>query len=522
MSILTNLIEKTPTYKAWKKIGIHPHHGIALPLSSLHSEKSCGIGEFLDLLPVIDWCSEIGFDTIQLLPLNDTGHDISPYSAISSCALDPVYLSLANLFPEKDLSEMQKFDTKKRVDYQKIKEIKLAFLEENFGLLLKDKSRAKSFEEFSEKHTWLPDYCLYRILLEKHKYMPWPSWEKAQQTLSAKEKTKLLHQHEKKVKFYSYLQFLCFEQMNDVKKYAEGKKVFIKGDIPILLSPNSADVWANQELFILDQSAGAPPDMYSAEGQNWGFPLFNWEKLKETGYSWWKQRLKMAEHCFHMYRIDHIVGFFRIWAIDPKDEKGRFLSKNRHLWPFQGRERLEMMIHSSSMLPIAEDLGIVPLEAGSILKELGICGTRVMRWQRYWEEDGSYIPGDNYGILSLTTVGTHDSETLEQWWKEYPSDVKGYLEMKGWKYEAELSFEMRKKILQDSHETESIFHINPLQEYLALYPELISEDPDDERINVPGKNLKTNWTYRFRPSIEKMASHKQLLATIKALIPRKT
>lgn len=521
MSILQNIIEKTTTAKLWKKVGIRQHHGIALPLSALHSEKSLGIGEFQDLIGLINWCNEVGFDVIQLLPLNDTGYDISPYSAISSCALDPVYLTLRYHFPEeKDFPLVKKT---KRVAYQDVKKQKLNWLKKTYPLHLKKAQETEKFKKFMEIHPWLIDYGLYHVFLDKHKALPWTKWEKEVQKPSEEKRKKWLKKHREEVNFHIYLQFLCFEEMQAIKHHAEKKQILLKGDVPILLSPNSVDVWANQQLFIMDMSAGAPPDMFSPEGQDWGFPLFNWEKLEEEDYRWWKQRLSTCAECFHIYRIDHIVGFFRIWATE-KDQKpvnGQFVSRNRYLWQFEGKERLEMMIKASTMLPIAEDLGVIPGEVNSLLKELGICGTRVMRWQKYWDEDGSYIPPENYDELTLTTVGTHDSETLQQWWKKFPSDAKQYAKQNDCSYSEELTIDIRRKILSQSHHSASIFHINPFQEYLALFNELVSENPDKERINIPGKNLASNWTYKFHTTLEKITSHQALREEIAKILNRR-
>ena len=301
--------------------------------------------------------------------------------------------------------------------------------------------------------------------------------------------------------------------------YATQRGIFLKGDIPIALSPDSADVWENRSLFLLDPVAGAPPDAYNPMGQKWGFPLFNWEAMRQDNYSWWKRRLSVLENFFHIYRLDHVVGFFRIWAIphDKNPSEGAFVPSDQNLWIPQGKQLLEMMMTASPLLPMAEDLGTVPKEVTALLKELGICGTKVLRWQRRFDTDQSYLPFAEYEPFSLATVSTSDMDLLQAWWKNFPEEALPFAHFKGWTYNPDLTVEQRFSILRDLHQTPSYFHINLLQEYLAFFPELISATPEEERINIPGTQLPTNWTYRFRPSIEEILAHEPLAKKIRSL-----
>jgi 4-alpha-glucanotransferase len=222
-----------------------------------------------------------------------------------------------------------------------------------------------------------------------------------------------------------------------------------------------------------------------------------------------------------MYRIDHVIGLFRIWAIPIGHPEiiGKFIPEDPALWIPQGKETLEMMITASPMLPIAEDLGFVQPIIRACLAELGIPGTKVMRWERLWDQDKSFIPYHAYPVISMTCVSTHDSPTLVQWWNTQPEEVQAFCAFKGWiGIPPQLTQEMRKEILWDSHHTASLFHINLLQEYLALFPELVWPNPEDERINIPGKVLPTNWTYRFKPSVETLISHQGLQGEISRLL----
>jgi 4-alpha-glucanotransferase len=279
-------------------------------------------------------------------------------------------------------------------------------------------------------------------------------------------------------------------------------------------------VWQHLELFDTHLLAGSPPDMYNEEGQNWGFPIFNWDALKKTHFDWWKQRLGYAQNFFDIYRVDHIIGYFRIWTIPPNhlSIEGHFIPEDEKQWEPQGRELLTMLASSTSMLPIGENLGIVPKLVDLCMDEFGICGTKVLRWARNWEEDKSFIPIEDYPPVNLTCISTHDSETLTLWWTRYSSESKAYAEYKNWTWEPLLTDKQREEIVWDSHHTPTLFHVNLLQEYLAFFPELSWPNPEDERINIPGTILPTNWAYRFRPSVEEIISHKELFLKMRKVI----
>ncbi|MBI2742518.1 MAG: 4-alpha-glucanotransferase [Chlamydiales bacterium] len=524
---LEKTLHNSAAHKHWEKIGIFPHHGFDIPLSAIHSKNSCGIGEFLDLIPLIDWCHEIKMDVIQLLPLNDSGNDPSPYNALSSCALNPIYLSLHALpfideLPElhKSFTQMRALTQSPKVHYHEVKVQKLYWLRLYFAKAGKKLIKKPEFEQFIAENGWTISYGLFKTLKDILEQSLWQYWPDELKHPTKKQYDDLVECYWDEICFHICLQYLAFDQFKAVKKYAENARVLLKGDVPILISRDSADVWYHPNFFNLDYSAGAPPDPYSEEQQYWGFPLYRWEEKKKTQYSWWKQRLKVASNFFDLYRVDHVIGLFRIWAIPVGHPitQGHYIPTDESLWLPQGRELLTMMLSSFEMLPIAEDLGNVSPDIRLCLKELGIPGTKVIRWERRWETDKSFIPLDEYTPISMTTLSTHDSETLALWWRDIPLESKAFAKFKGWTYAPELTRAQRKEILWESHHTASLFHINLLQEYLALYPELVWPDPQDERINIPGKILPSNWTYRFRPSVEDLLAHENLQREIQEIV----
>lgn len=507
-----------PARHQWEKIGPQHHHGINIPLFSLRSKQSCGIGEYPDLLLLLPWCRKIGCDTLQLLPLNDSGRDSSPYNALSGMALNPIHLGLAHLpliekmVSQEELQRLQQLSNTQRIDYHLVRKEKEDFFRKYHAKVFPLFKEDPDYLAFVHNNPWLIPYSLFKTLKILNQWTPWNTWPPELKDPSPTSWSHLLKEYDREIEFHSFIQYLCFQQLTHVKKEAEKLGLFIKGDIPILIDRESADVWRHKNLFLLDYSAGAPPDMYSDEGQYWGFPLYNWEEMEEENYRWWKERLAFASQLYHIYRIDHIVGFYRIWGIplDKPAKEGKFIPEDRSQWIPHGEKLMQMMLENSPMLPIGEDLGTVPPEVRVSLAKLGICGTKVLRWERNWNGDKSFIPPQQFIPLSMTTVSTHDSDTLQLWWKNSPEDAKDFAHFKKWINHPELTPDQQKEILWDSHHSGSLFHINLLNEYLALVPGMTWPLLEDEKINFPGTFSDRNWSYRFKPYVEEIISNPSL------------
>lgn len=426
---------------------------------------------------------------VQLLPLYDTGDDPSPYNAVSANALNPIYISLHAL-PGIPLEPLQKLNALERFDYSFILKAKLALLKAHFQENRNTFNKEKE-EAFLIRFPWVNAYAQF----------------KSQDAPEDKS-------------FYIWLQSIAYGQMHAVKMHAESKKVFIKGDIPILVSPQSIDVKTHLDIFDLSLIAGAPPDFYNEEGQRWGFPLYKFEAQVANGFAFWKERLRSAKEIFHLYRLDHIVGLFRAWGIPPgkKPIEGHYVPEERYKWRYQGETQLKTLIEASSMLPVGEDLGIIPYETREVMAALGIPGTKVIRWERDWTGDLHFIPYADYPVASMTTVSTHDSEPVISWWKYHPTDAEAFAHFKGWHYTSHLSEQHQIDILRDSHTTPSLLHINLLQEYLSLFPDLQYADESLWRINTPGTVSPLNWSVRYRPFIEELQEHLALSQLMKGLI----
>lgn len=520
---MTKIANDLPTAHLWKKIGLGPHHGFCIPLSSVRSKKSCGIGEFTDLLPLIDWCKKIRMDVIQLLPLNETYYkNISFYKALSSCALDPIYLGLLDLpyiIENKDLQNeilvLRRYNFTERVEYDKVREKKFEWLNKYYKQYFPIFKKRKAYHLFVKNNPWLKSYSVFRFLKDKFERKSWDLWPKKYRCPTQKWIDSFYKKNLEEVEFYTFLQFLCFSQLSEVKKRASQKRVFLFGDLPIFVSKDSADVWFYRKVFNTLKQAGSPPDKFSLKGQRWKLPLIDWDFLEKNDYFWWKQRLVFFANFFHMYRIDHVVGFFRIWTMDfkEKDNGGEFTPEERDLWKIVGEKHLRKIIKCSSILPIAEDLGLIPENIYGILKKLGICGLKIVRWH-------TSTPFCDFEPMSVTSLSTHDTETLEQWWDSHKSEAKNLCFTNNWKYSEKLIPSLRLKVLCSVHSSASIFHINLLQEYLALDKKLVHDDPKLERINVPGTVNKNNWSYRYLPTIEEIVSNQKLNKHFREIIQK--
>ena len=464
---------------------------MVVPLFSIYSKESAGIGEIPDIKLLIDWAEGTGNSIIQLLPLQDSGFNFSPYSSQSYFALDPVYLSLAKIKKidvgpiEVGLKKLRRkfFKSGEYVDY-KIKTEKLGLLRRLFSKNLDAIKEIREFEKFKEKNRfWLEDYSLFRCLKQSQKERAWWKWKEPFRGRGEKELEKFRKRHFLQIEFQKWLQWQLFEQLRDVRRYAKRRGVLLAGDLPWLIAKDSVDVWRYPEYFELDFSAGAPPDQFSRRGQRWGMPPLNWQKIFEDNFVYFKRRLEYNETFYDLFRIDHAVGLFRIWKIPerfPKRLKGLrgfFDPLENSLSEKQGRKILLAMAKSAKMLAYAEDLGAVPPSCPRVLQELGIPGMRVQRW------------ANDYPFLSIATLSTPDT-----------SNWPAYFKRTRLKYPSKEQIENNLKTI---NETNSVFSIILLLEWLFL-GNVLKSRPEKYRFNFPGTNLKRNWSLKMPLSLEEL------------------
>jgi 4-alpha-glucanotransferase len=316
--------------------------GTVAPLGALRGKGSLGVGEFPDLAEFARLCKKMGVGLIQLLPVNDTGYFSAPYFALSAFALHPLYLRIEDLEEYKNAGAAVReriaeagasFEKEGRFPYYRILKTKMAVLRDIYAAgradIAKKAAPGGPLAAWIGRNPWVKEYAVYRRLKEANGEKSWKEWE-SHREVSAGDIESLWNDGSLKDEhiFWAWLQEALDGQFGRAAKAVADEGILLEGDIPILMNEDSCDVWAHREYFHLDLSAGAPPDMYSPEGQNWGFPLHNWQAQAEDDYAWWRSRLKVAEKYYGAYRIDHVLGFFRIWASSRQDNSsalGRYI-----------------------------------------------------------------------------------------------------------------------------------------------------------------------------------------------------
>ena len=326
--------------------------GVAIPVFSLRSESGMGVGEFLDIKLLVDWCKKAGMKMIQILPVNDTIHthtwvDSYPYSAVSVFALHPMYLNLQAIgyLPPKTTNDIineriEMLNRNDKIDYEAVMNIKSRFFllayEANKKSFLKDKDFKKFFDN---NKSWLVPYaayCYLRDLFGDYNYTKWGIYAKFNSKLINKLCAPGAEQYDD-IAIHYFIQYHLHKQLLEATEYARANGIVLKGDIPIGVNRYGVDTWIEPEAFNMNGQAGAPPDDYAVDGQNWGFPTYNWEKMAEDGFEWWKKRLIQLSTYFDAFRIDHILGFFRIWEI-PYDAVSGLLGYFRPAVPIKKAE----------------------------------------------------------------------------------------------------------------------------------------------------------------------------------------
>ncbi|MCQ2611189.1 MAG: 4-alpha-glucanotransferase [Treponema sp.] len=328
--------------------------GTAIPLGALYTKESPVIGEYTSLKLFADFAKKAGLKIIQLLPVNDTGTQSSPYSGLSAFALHPIYVCLKEL-PEfsgcygsskkfkKAYDEFEKnFTYTGRYNYQEILNSKVELLRVLYETtsIAKDKTPDLELNAWITENPWIVSYAVYKRLKWENLSASWKSWAKEDQLPGEKEIQKRWDtvKFKKEHLFYAWMQMRLCQQFSDACEYVKKQGIILKGDMPIMMNEDSCDAWAYPQFFNHNLRAGSPVDGENPSGQNWGFPTYNWANLKKEKYAWWKNRLTVAQKFYGAYRLDHILGFFRIWAIPERDTTAIM----GHADPYAAIERAEL------------------------------------------------------------------------------------------------------------------------------------------------------------------------------------
>ena len=552
--------------------------GILIPAFSLRREKDLGIGDTLALREWIDWAAEHKIGFIQLLPINEHGAEESPYSAISSVALDPIYLALdATEIPgltDADINNARNHlgdaMRAKLVDYPAVRRVKRGLLELAWSRFeVATSPFAEEFAHFkSEQADWLDDYTLFRYLMELHgEALTWEQWPDTCNTpKKAREFLEKLRQNnpamvDYRLGYFAFVQWLCFRQWMDVRSYAEQRQVKLMGDVPIGISFHSCDVFFEQAEFHLDWFGGSPPEglgqsdpFFQQWGQNWGIPLYRWDHMQANGFRWWKKRIKRLTKFFDIFRLDHILGFYRIYAFPWNPTRNHeFIGLNHEnaakinggrlpRWSLHpddtvenkaanrtdGDVRLRAIVEAAGDAEIiAEDLGWVPEYVRPHLTDLGIAGFRIPHWD--CNDDGHPTPGNAFPEYSFATYSTHDHDPVNGIWRGCLRVIQQHqqnpTEQTGWWVEGSnnalrilsefagiplpiggtwppFTEGIRLRLIKALLASNSRYATLMITELFGL----------DDRINHPGTSGGENWRFRLPWTLEEIAEDPALTA----------
>jgi len=467
-------------------------NGMLLPIASLPSPY--GIGGFSkEAYEFIDLLEETGQKLWQILPLGPTSYGDSPYQSFSTFAGNPYFIDLDTLAEKgwltKEACEASDYgDNESYIDYGRIYNSRFVLLKQAF--LNSDILSDEKFTEFCKANQhWLPDYALYMALKNQNDGKSWIEWEEEIRLRKPEAVEYYKKELEEECNFYEFLQYEFHEQWTKVKEYAHKKGIQIVGDVPIYVAFDSADTWANPELFQLDEKnlplgvAGCPPDAFSATGQLWGNPLYNWAYHKKTGYDWW---LKRIAYCFDLYdivRIDHFRGFDEYYSIPYGDET----AVNGHWEKGPGMDLFNTVKEKLGELDIiAEDLGFLTESVFQLLKDSGYPGMKVLQFAFDPSEDSDYLTY-KYQRNCVVYTGTHDNDTTAGWFEKLSDgDKEVALRYMNSFYtpKEEQHWDLIALAMRSTADT----CIIPVQDFLGLGSEA--------RINMPS-TLGDNWKWRM-------------------------
>ena len=535
--------------------------GVLIPVFSLRREDDLGIGDTRALKDAVDWAADHRVGFLQLLPINETGSDNSPYNAISSVALDPMLLDLEAI-PEISNEDVRKAAKKHGtdairedlVDYPSVNAAKWELLAQGYKKYVSSGKQDSEFETFQKAEAgWLVSYCKYRWLTELAGTEEWQHWPKEYNSAPKAEKYLARLDSDEvdyHLQFYAWVQWHAFTQWRNLRTYAGEKNVKLMGDIPIGVSYSSADVFFEPQWFDLSLSGGSPPetvfkdDAFACQwGQNWGVPIYNWKKLGEDDYGWWRRRIEKLTDVFHIFRIDHILGFYRIFSFPWRPERNsEFLGlteeeakkltggklpgfhprpddtqENRDANCADGERYLRMVLEAAGDGEVVgEDLGCVPDYVRPNLEKLKIAGFKIPHWEA--KGDGVAVKGNEYPKCAFATYATHDHDSIPALWDGLVAMLGG-LDHEGAVRGLKLISDFAGLPKGNTINTYSWY--GPVVKW-ALFGALLKSNADyaavmitdiidsKKRINIPGTVGGENWRYRLPWKLEDMPANLQV------------
>ena len=490
--------------------------GIVVPLFSIPSSRSWGIGEIPDIDSIAAWLHAAGQRVLQLLPINEMPPgETSPYSALSAMAIDPQFIAIANVEDFRAIGdearlgrdlrrELESLRTTPSIEYSRVLELKNIVLRRCFAHFVEREwssgtRRAAALKAYiGEQRWWLEDYALYRALKTKHHERAWMDWPEPLRSRDAGALASAREELADDILYRQYLQWLAGDQWGTARDRAGAVALF--GDLPFMVSGDSADVWARQDEFRLDASVGVPPDAFSETGQDWGLPVYRWDVLAARDYDWLRNRARRNADIYDGYRVDHLVGFYRTYFRPHGGGEPEFVPSEQAEQIKQGEAVLGVFREPGTEI-IAEDLGVVPAFVRESLSRLDVPGYKVFRWEREWDAAAQpFRDPRGYPASSVATSGTHDTEPLGIWWEGAPRDEKEAVlaipsigehlmpeETAAALDSTALPHAVREAILESLHASGSNLLLLPIQDVFGWR----------DRINQPATVSAENWTWRL-------------------------
>lgn len=487
--------------------------GVSVPLFSIRSGSDWGVGELPDFARFAPLLERGGLKVLMTLPLLEPspGQE-SPYSPASAFAIDPLYVSIDAIDEMQALGGREALGVEDRgwlraargslsVRHDLVRPLKKRWLEHCFvrfrDHVSPESARARDFARFREEHAhWLHDYALFRTLKEHHP-QSWRAWPERLRHHEPDAIEEARREHADEIAFREYVQWIAFRQLEQARAVLTASDIALGGDEPFLVAEDSADVWAHQDLYRFDATVGAPPDAFSATGQDWGLPPYRWDRIARSGYELFRQRGRHAAKLFSLVRIDHVVGLYRTfcWPLD-KAQSPYFVPSHEPEQRAQGEAVLRAFREAGADL-IAEDLGVIPDFVRASLWELGVPGFRVLRWE---QRHGRFRPPAEWPDQSVATNGTHDTETSAVWWEALPQHERAAIreipELGGIPEELSTTYNqyVQRALTEAIYGAPSRLALLPIQDVFALR----------DRINVPSTVGPQNWSWRLPWSIDTM------------------
>lgn len=478
--------------------------GVLLPVFSLKSTDDFGIGDFAALEPLLDWLQLAAQKMLMVLPLLPTAPgDASPYATRSAFGMNPLFIHLPWLPEGVSLTEVERERVHAAKDspvirYDVVLPLKTVALERAFAIFESQGTTARSRELDSwcmEQRTWLDGYALFCALSERFAPRPWWEWPSAFAMRDASALNDARRELQRRLRFHHWLQWTCAGQWKRVRLAAQSRGVLLCGDEPFIIGGDSADCWQYPHLLRRDARLGVPPDDFSAEGQDWGLPWFDFDALASEQHGWLKRRAQHASATFDVRRVDHAIGYFRQYVRDQTSPLGRFVPNERSAQQALGARNFALLKKDAHLF--AEDLGVIPRFVKDALARLGLPGYQVMRWAR---EEGIYRNPHHYPEESLVTTGTHDTSTVRAWWGETEAwererVCQTWPELQGFQSApTPWSLELHEALLRAALQAQSRYCILPWQDVFG----------EVQRINTPGTVGPHNWSYRMQYNVQQL------------------